>query len=409
MSRFKTAGGKVVGSWGLVAAAVLFPSGCALAETSPYYIGASETFTHESNLFKVSSASNPQSDNIWATSIFAGVDHPFGRQLIRGNLTLTDNRYVDQSQLNFTGYNVLGGLDWATIGRLSGKLTYSRNESQGDYGQLSTPDTGKFVQTTEQIAASVKYELMSSLSLVGGLEHRKINSPDQPQTLSSDVTSDVARLGLTYGLGASVVLGTGVRFTRDKRPQSNGGDDTNNRTDLDLTAVWTPTPLTSVDARVSVGNGDSDSQGGSTSRVTGAIGATYSPTGRLQLRGSFSRETGVDSTFLPAGSTPTGGVTGSYVDNNSVTNWTNLGVTYLLSSKISLNAGYNRSDGSQDQTSGQTSKNIVNRYSLGMQYAVARNFSLGCGYQREERSESTSELNSYTAKTANCTLSYTIQ
>jgi hypothetical protein len=143
--------------------------------------------------------------------------------------------------------------------------------------------------------------------------------------------------------------------------------------------------------------------------VTGAIGANYSPTGRLKLRGSFSRETGVDSTFLPTGSTPTGGVTGTYVDNNSVTNWTNLGVTYLLSSKISLNAGYNRSDGSQDQTNGQTSKNIVNRYSLGMQYAVARNFSLGCGYQREERSESTSEFNSYTAKTANCSLSYTIQ
>jgi len=409
MSRLKTSSGGIVGPWGLMIAAVLFPSGFALAETNPYYIGASETFTHESNLFKVSSANNPQSDNIWGTSVFAGVDQPFGRQRVYGNLTVTDNRYVNQSQLNFTGYNVLGGLDWATIGRLSGKLTYSRNESQGDYGQLSTPDTGKFVQTTEQIAASVKYELMSSLSLVGGLEHRTIDSPDQPQTLSSDVTSDVASLGLTYGLGASVVLGTGVRFTRDKTPQSNGGDDTNNRTDLDLTAVWTPTPLTSVDARVSIGNGDSNSQGGSNSRVTGAIGANYSPTGRLQLRGSFSRETGVDSTFLPTGSTPTGGVTGSYVDNNAVTNWTNLGVTYLLSSKISLNAGYNRSDGSQDQINGQSSKNIVNRYSMGLQYAVARNFSLGCGYQREKRSESTSDLNSYTAKTANCTLSYTLQ
>jgi hypothetical protein len=409
MSRLKTSSGGIVGPWGLMIAAVLFPSGFALAETNPYYIGASETFTHESNLFKVSSANNPQSDNIWGTSVFAGVDQPFGRQRVYGNLSVTNNRYVNQSQLNFTGYNVLGGLDWATIGRLSGKLTYSRNESQGDYGQLSTPDTGKFVQTTEQIAASVKYELMSSLSLVGGLEHRTINSPDQPQTLSSDVTSDVASLGLTYGLGASVVLGTGVRFTRDKTPQSNGGDDTNNRTDLDLTAVWTPTPLTSVDARVSIGNGDSNSQGGSNSRVTGAIGANYSPTGRLQLRGSFSRETGVDSTFLPTGSTPTGGVTGSYVDNNAVTNWTNLGVTYLLSSKISLNAGYNRSDGSQDQINGQSSKNIVNRYSMGLQYAVARNFSLGCGYQREKRSESTSDLNSYTAKTANCTLSYTLQ
>ena len=409
MSRFKTAGGKVVGSWGLVMAAVLYPSGFARAEASPYYFGASETFTHESNLFKVSSANNPQSDNIWATSIFAGVDQPFGRQRVRGNLTVTNNHYVDQSQLNFNGYSVLGALDWATIGRLSGTLSYSRNESQGDYGSLSTPDTGKFLQTTEQIVASVKYELNSSLSLVGALEHRTINSPDQPQTLSSDTTSDVARLGLTYGLGASTVLGTGVRFTRDKTPQASGGDDTNDRTDLDLTAVWTPSPLTSVDARLSFGDGDSGSQGGSNSRVTGAIGANYSPTGRLTFRGSFSRETGVDSTFLPTGSTPTGGVAGTYVDNNSVTNWTNLGVTYLLSSKISLNAGYNRSDGSQDQTNGQTSKNIVNRYSLGAQYAIGRNFALGCGYQREERSESTSALNSYTAKTANCSLSYTIQ
>ncbi|OYY65281.1 MAG: hypothetical protein B7Y51_03290 [Burkholderiales bacterium 28-67-8] len=396
----------------LVSLLAVLGGGSARGETNPYYIGASQTFTRESNVFKVPDQEHPKSDVISGTSIFGGVDQSIGRQRVYATASLQNNSYNRLSRLDFVGYDVMAGFDWATIKRLSGSLTYSRHEGQGDFSrpEAATITSGKFVETTEQIAASINYELITDLGLSGGVEHRKVNSSNQAST-SSDVTSEVARLGLGYKLGGSVNVGTAFRFTRDKRPESvSSAGRTSTRRDLDLTTGWTPTALTSVNARVSVGNGNnSQSSRGSSSQVTGSLGARYSPTGRLSFNGSFSRDTGTETTFLNAANAAQTGLGGVNVDTNRVTESVNLGVTYLLTSKINLTANYSRSDGSYESVSGSNSDNTINRYALGGQYEVARNLSLGCGVQRESRSGTSLTVRSYSSNSANCSVRYTLK
>lgn len=412
MSSLKFAAGKPVALPCLMSLLCLLISGSARCETNPYYIGASQTFTRESNVFKVPDQSHPESDVIFGTAIFGGVDQSIGRQRVYATASLQNNSYNRLSRLDFVGYDVMAGFDWATIERLTGSLTYSRHEGQGDFSrpEAASITSGKFVETTEQIAAGVNYELITDLGLNGGLEHRKVQSSNQ-LSASSDVTSDVARMGLRYRLGSSMSVGSGVRFTRDKRPESLSLRRSSTRRDLDLTADWTPTALTSVNARISVGNGGNSQRGsGSSSTVTGALGAKYSPTGRLSFDGSFSRDTGTETTFLNAASAVSTGSRGVNVDTNRVTESVNLGVTYLLTSKISLTGNYNRSDGSYGTLVGSgNSNNTINRYALGGQYEVARNLSLGCGVQRESRSGTSLTVRGYSANSANCSVRYTLK
>jgi hypothetical protein len=381
------------------------------AQSNPFHIGASQAFTRESNVFKVPDQEHPRSDVISETSIFGGVDQSIGRQRVYVHAALQNNSYNRLSRLDFIGYDVLAGLDWATAGRLSGTLSYARHEGQGDFSRPDAAVTsGKFVETTEQIVASANHELTTDLALNGALEHRKVESSDQP-LVASDVTSDIARLGLRYRLGGSVNVGTGLRFTRDKRPQSlNVTGRSSTRRDLDVTTDWAPTALTSVNARVSVGNGSNAlSSRGSSSRVTGSLAASYSPTGRLSLRGSFSHDTGTETTFINAANAASAGLGGVNVDTNRVTDSLSLGVTYLLTSRISLSASYDRSDGSYESLSGSNSDNTINRYGLGAHYEMARNWSLGCGVQRESRSGTSLSIRSYSANSANCAVRYTFK
>ncbi len=410
MSSLKFASGKPALLY-LMSLFGLLVNGVAHGEANPYYVGASQSVTHESNVFKVPGREHPDSDVVFGTSIFGGVDQSIGRQRVFANASVQNNSYNRLSRLDFIGYDVMAGFDWATVERLSGSLTYARHEGQGDFSrpEAASITSGKFVETTEQVAASINYELITDLGLKGGVERRKVQSSNQGST-SSDLTSDVARLGLRYRLGDSLSVGGGGRITREKHPGSLIFRRSNTRRDLDLTTDWTPTALTSVNARISVGNGSSSQSGrGSSSKVTGSLGARYSPTGRLSFDGSFSRDTGTETTFLNAANSAAAGVGGVNVDTNRVTESINLRVTYLLTSKISLSGNYNRSDGSYGTLLASNTDNTVDHYGLSAQYDVARNLSLGCGFQYESRSGSSLTVRSYSSNTANCSVRYTLK
>lgn len=411
MSRLKSAARTPVGMpcLALLVGAVSMP---VHAETSRYSLGASQEFTRESNVFKVPDQDNRKSDVISQTSMFGSVDHALGRQRAYASASLQNNIYNRLSQLDFIGYDVLAGFDWTTLGRLSGTLSYSRREGQGDF---SRPDAvaitdGKFTETTEQILASVNHALTTDLALNGEVEHRTVESSNQ-SVASSDVTSDIGKLGLRYRLGGSVRVGTGFRFTKDKRPQAiSPADRSSTRRDLDLTTDWTPTALTSINARVSVGNAsDGSSTRDSSSQVTGSLAVNYSPNGRLSFRGAFSRDTGTETTFINAANAALTGLGGVNVDTNRVTESISLGVTYLLAPRLRLSANYSRSDGSYETLSGSRSDNTINSYALGAQYEIARNWSMGCGLQRESRSGTSLSVRSYSAHSANCAVRYAFQ
>src|SRR5262245_180022 len=78
----------------------------ALAEPNPYYIGVSEAYTHESNLFRVARGQPETSDSYWTTALLGGLDQPIGRQRLFADLAARYSKYREQDQLNNTGYNV---------------------------------------------------------------------------------------------------------------------------------------------------------------------------------------------------------------------------------------------------------------------------------------------------------------
>ena len=89
------------------------------ATRSPYYIGASQAFTHDSNIFRVADECAETADAVSTTALLAGIDQPFGRQRGFGNAHVRYNKYQDQSQLDNTSYRLAAGLDWETVERLS--------------------------------------------------------------------------------------------------------------------------------------------------------------------------------------------------------------------------------------------------------------------------------------------------
>jgi hypothetical protein len=400
----------------LLATVVGLTGTSALAESNPYYIGVSQSFTRNSNVFKVSGANNPTSDTISGTSLYGGFDQALGRQRVYGNASVTANRYSKLDRLNYLGNNLNAGIDWSTIERLSGNLRFSRAEGQGDY---SRPDaaltTEKYLQTTRSMGASISYALSSKVALNAGIEHRNIDVSNAAFA-SSEVSSDVASVGASYGSGGLLRFGTGLRFTRDNYPnfQRTGPnafiERTVRRRDLDLTAVWTPTELTAVDARISFGSDrTTQTEDSSGARVTGWLGARYSATGKLKLNASISRDTGSNTTFQALQNPVAGGPSGFFVDSNQLSISTNLGASYALTSKVSMTAAYSRSDGTYRNANGSTSDNITNAWSLGGSFAAARNLTLGCGAGRDTRSDGSGGVSGYTSNSVSCTVSYQLR
>src|SRR5436190_12161308 len=73
----------------------------ASAEESPYYIGVSQAFTHDSNVLRTSTA---RSDTISSTGVLGGLDLTLGRQHVYGSLNAQANRHKNFDTLDNTSY-----------------------------------------------------------------------------------------------------------------------------------------------------------------------------------------------------------------------------------------------------------------------------------------------------------------
>ena len=78
-------------------------AGSAQAETSPYYIGVSQRFSHNSNVF-LNTDALAKSDTISSTGVRLGLDQPISRQRLTATLSANANRYSKLSTLNNTDY-----------------------------------------------------------------------------------------------------------------------------------------------------------------------------------------------------------------------------------------------------------------------------------------------------------------
>jgi len=403
-----------------IAALGAMTAGWAMAQENPYYLGAALGMTHESNLFRVATGQPETSDTFTTTSLLAGVNQPFGRQRFYADAAMRHNRYRDNDQLNNTGYGLSVGLDWETIERLSGKVNYLRNRALARAGADQGPAlTTKNEETGQEFGASVRYGLASLLSLEAALKHRQLDY-SAVEFNSLELKEDSLELGIQRSLSGLLSLGGSVRYSQGKYPfsvQTAPGAfqaDDFDRKDLNFTATWVPTGLSTIRGRLSYTKESHQVVGSrDVSGVTGAVSWDYKPTAKLAFTTDLIRDTGAEAAFASA----TAGGGGQTGNSSQLSSIVQLRALYEATAKIQVeaNARYIRRDLVTTfglNTGASSVDEGSDRYGqlrLGFGYAPVRNALVGCSVSHEKRGSSSAASYSYRANVGNCYVQFKLQ
>lgn len=393
-----------------LAAIGLTQAGIAWAQSSPYYFGASQAFTRESNVFRVPIGQVESDDTYSTTSLLAGVDQKIGRQRLFGDAAVRLNRYQDNDQLNHTGYSADVGLDWETVQSLSGRLGYTAKENQARYGADVGPVlTTKNLERTQEFVARGQYGMASILSLEAAYVHRQLDY-SAPEFAFQEFSQDSGRVGLLYRPGGLLTLGVGVRHTKGEFPfaistgPGTAVSDDFTRNDIDLTAVYAATGQSTINARLSYTKEKHDAiVGRNLSESTGALSWDYKPTAKLAFTTEYIRDTGAETTFSRFDQS---GVNG--VGNNSVlSNTLALRAAYEVTAKIEmlLSGRYvERELTNNAQAPGlpATGKDRYGQARLGLNWMPTRSLLFGCSGGREKRGSNTALSYAYAVNIVSC-------
>lgn len=411
-----------------VAAAAAACGAWAQEGPSPYYIGATQSLTHTSNVN--SSSTGAISDNYSSTGLVGGFDQMISRQHVYANARVNYNKYQSETRLDNTGYGVAAGWDWATIETLSGNVAVSANRSLASLDNtvgLQTTTDEKNLVSTDQISTSVMWGGVGPLGLQGTYAHSRVKY-SAAESFASESSADSGGVSMSYRVGPTLRLGTGVRFSRtytpyatlidlngDRLDPANYASNTANGRNVDLTADWRLTEQTGADARLSWTR-QSNSTAGSLdySGLTGAVSARYAPTAKLSFNASASRDAGTNASFFntvpTSPTTPNTPQTISGLSQTSqISNSFALGAGYLATAKISVSLTLNYYRAKLIDADGAESNNSTRTGSLGVNYAIARNWQLGCNVARATSNTTGANATSYGVNTAGCTAQVTLR
>ncbi|OYU99338.1 MAG: hypothetical protein CFE45_13325, partial [Burkholderiales bacterium PBB5] len=230
--------------------------GAARAETSPYYIGLSESINHDSNLYRLGddratpSSVKSRGDTSFATALVGGIDQQWGRQRVTGSLNLAHNRFQHNDQLNYGSHAIDLGLDWATVNNLSGNLNGSTRSALRRFATAATAGLAgqRTVETATQLGGVARLGVITPLTLELAASHRTVGFTADAYR-GSDYKQDMGSLGARYRVGGATTAGLGWRETRTRNNHGSGAD--SNRHDVDLVLQWLPSEITSLNARLS--------------------------------------------------------------------------------------------------------------------------------------------------------------
>jgi len=369
----------------------LVAHGAASGQTAPadrpWYVGATQDFTHESNVLGTSTGEI--SDTISTTTLRAGLNQPFGRQRLRADATLSHQRYKDLSERDNSGYSIGLLLDWSTIERLSGNLSLASQRRQADVNVGGITPAISNIERSDELGFRARLGLASMLALEAGVGHRRV-SFSAPEYAAREYRQDSGNLGFVYRPGGLLTLSTGVSGadTRYLAPEAGQTQaDRNKRRDVYLSANWVPTGASTVDARIAYGTSEYDlATSADFEGLTGTLRWTWRPSGRLTLTTALSRDSGQEAGYIR---TAADDGTTSATDFSRVTNRVGLSAAYQLTGKVDLIAELSHARrGLVDRVTGDTGRDNTSMAALGARWAVTRTIALGCNLSRESRSAS---------------------
>lgn len=399
------------------------------AQTSPYYLGVSQTFGYDSNIFRLPDRTEvaqpgggvtviePESSGLISTTLLlAGMDQPIGRQRVYGNLSAGYSSYSNQSQLNSPTYALTAGVDWDTVNKLSGNAEFTSGLRLGSYGDRDVPtglgDNEETYNRLQLLGRLGDWERSRFWLEAGYVFDQVRNDIDFERAVGSingyrrDDRSHAFTLGVRHRWSGALVLGAGVRTeSRSEEVESRLIDPAGSvsstldsrRNDFDLFANLNSSDGNDVSARLSYGNRDYDDPGVlDTSGWSGSLRWGWRPTAKVDsslrlLYDTEDREEGGASAASSAGD-----------DETLAVEWR---LRYEISAKLAadVSASWYRRD-YDDARGGYTDDDTSFR--LALSWAALRNTTVGCalGFDRRDSSYQgpLSGRSSYDAITTSC-------
>jgi hypothetical protein len=390
----------------------------AVAETGPWYIGARETVTHDSNVYRTPEAT---SDWIFSTGVFGGLDQQISRQRLRANVAADWNRYRHEDRLNNTSGNGLVRLDWETVGNLSGDIQLKHKQDlYRDYLTASEAQNNKTTIRTTDGEFNARLGVVTAWTVEAGVFGSRTAYRGRISD-ANDIRYNGYRAAVRYNPRSHISVGIGGRHAKGEYPNATSNLDFT-RDDLDLLLTWAPTGTSTLDARVSRSKWDYEVANGRSNKLTtGALNYHYRPGGRLTMDAMFSRDdtAGQYDTSALAIVNNNIQVVNAQTVNTRLSNLYGLTANYELTGKTALNGSLQRIDRRLDNainTNGLTSSvsgsDRTYALTLGATWDPLRSVRVGCGYSRIKRtvSEGSEQLTyPYSVNLVNCSAQIALQ
>ena len=262
----------------------------ASADYSPWFVGATATARHESNLLQLGDgalvpADESRGDTLLTTALQAGFDQHLGRQRAWADLSLRDNRYASNTGFDNLGYTADAGLEWWSALATLGHMRVSNS--------ISDPAVQELDYSRDDASASLQW---------------------QP----SDLATLAATLSDSQGVYPNYAPGVADRFSQPG---------------LQFSANVQPSGASNLDVALGYSQTRYDvNQARDFSGLTGHIAWTWQPHGHLTLSTRLGRDSGQNSF-----ATTLFGVAGAS-DYSQLVNSLSGSASYAATAKLSFTA-----------------------------------------------------------------------
>lgn len=368
------------------------------AGQAPYYVGIQQGFARESNPNLAIEGQPKLADTYSTTTLRAGIRQPISRQSFFGDAEFRYRRYSERTNLSGTGYTVNGGLDFATVNRISGTIgaTFTRDQPRGVAATTSGSSGGFGLGSESGEVGIAKSEELRGVGRIGGVtpltlelgaDYRQVSYSKAP---SLDYKQPRATASASYRLSSATSLGAGVSVARPEY-----ADDSGKRTDVFLQGTWIASALSDVQGRIAQTKFTREVRAQNNYKgLSGSLTWNWRPTGKIAMATILARDTGQDIGFLRL--TPQ--FTVAAAEFSRVTNLASVRASYEATAKVFLDVGLSHSRAITVNQIANTreGRRSATVFSLGARWLPTRNLTFGCQYSRDNQDNLTYRLDNVT-------------